>query len=56
MVEQTRRSLFIRGTSTLPASYWRGSRSDAGIPEDALLTENGAPIFTEYHQYIVTET
>lgn len=56
MVDQTRRALFIRETATKPASYWRGSRSAASIPEDALLTESSEPILTEFGQYILTET
>lgn len=52
----TRRSLYLRGTTSRIASYWRGSRSAASIPEHAILTETSIPILTEYGQYIETES
>ena len=51
----TRRALFIRETATKPASYWRGSRSAASIPEDAILDEDGNPILSELGEYILAE-
>lgn len=51
----TRRALYLRGTVSRVASYWRGSRSSASIPEDAILTEGNLAITTELGQYIETE-
>lgn len=51
----TRRALYLRETTTRPASYWRGSRSTASIPGLAILDENGAPILDELGRYIESE-
>lgn len=52
----TRRALYLRGTTTIPSTYWRGSRSAQSLPEDAILTEDGLPILTEIGEYIEIES
>jgi len=37
------------------SSVWLGSRSTDSIPEDAILTEDGEPIMTEYGDILVIE-
>lgn len=54
MPAYTRRRIFERDTSG-KASIWLGSRSTQSVPEDAILTEDGEPIMTEYGDILVTE-
>lgn len=56
VADYTRRPVFRRGTSRVPASYWKGSRAASSIPEDAILTEDGIPIMTEGSEYLLTES
>lgn len=56
MARFTRRPLYLRGgVSGRAASYWPGSQSDEGIPEDAIRTEAGIEIRTESGLYLLTE-
>lgn len=54
MTAFTRSPVFRRGNSSVPASYWKGSR--ANIPADAILTEDGDPILTEDGNFILIES
>ena len=56
MPDYTRLPLFKKGATQGQSSYWKGSRDDANVPEDAILTEDGIPIRTEYSQYLLTES
>ena len=52
----TRRALFLRGSTTLDPTYWRGSQSASSVPVQAILAEDGDPILTEFGEYLETES
>jgi hypothetical protein len=49
----TRRPLLRRDNQP---NYWKGSRSQASIPDLALVTDLGEPILTDLGQYIIAKT
>lgn len=52
----TRSPVFHRGSSSIPASYWKGSRTPGAVPLTAILTEDGDPILTEAGDFLLTES
>lgn len=53
--DYTRRPLFFNERAGRGASLWKGSHSNADVPDTAILTEDGIPILTEAGHFILTE-